>query len=308
MIEAEGVCLTAVDLAPSVSGISPKNEWLQLLVQQGKAAYLSWSRLPRLVGVDVMVIAAPARRHLEILKRGLSVAGDLTWVLCEKPGGDSLPQFEDMLGLCAKASVNLAVVDHYLLRSQFVAWRARRSSRNGLEAVRRIEAALLERNREGPDQDVNLDMLVHILNMLRVLYPGSDFGVGAAWFARVAERPHANVTHALVEGALRLGQQRIPCLFEVGKSAHEDRKELVLEMPDGVERLDLASGGIWSYSALLQEVVRTRPREEDLLDLGGISADLARRTWAELEAVRDIGRFVGEYAPGTRPRYPISDR
>lgn len=308
MIEAEEVRLTAVDLPLSVSEINPKNQWLELLVQQGKVAYLPWSRLPRLVGVDVVVIAAPARRHLEILSRVLSEARDLTWVLCEKPGGDSLPQFEDMLALCAQATVSLAVVDHYLLRPQVAAWRARPSSRNGLAAVRRIEAALLERNREGPDQDVNLDMLVHILNILRVLYPDSQFRAGAAWFARLAERPHVNVTHALVEGELDLGERRVPCLFEVGKSAPENRKELVLEMPDVVEKLDLAPGASWSYSGLLQEVVRGHPRAEDLLDLGGISANLVRCTWTELEAVRSVGRFVGEYAPGTRPRYPTSDR
>jgi len=302
--------LTAVDLPESPSALKLEPRLLESTVRRGHATYRSWNERKRLSDAQLAVIAVPARKHLEVLKGLLAASPRLCRVICEKPGGDSLAEFEEMALLCEKRGIDLLVVDHYLLCDPIRSLLLGHRRPEGIDEVERIEAYLLETRADGPAQDANLDMLVHVVNLLHTLYPHSRLVPFEARFAQALDRPHASVTHAWVRGTLRHSRREIPVWIEVGKQMREDRKRLVLRQsaPKRDLRFELGSGSLPNvaqepYAGILERAISAVPSSNVRLPVGVLAPTEARRTWEELEAVRRIATIARRYRAG-KPRTP----
>ncbi len=280
----------------------PPDRLLKYLKLPG-ISYVPWRGRSLLQDLDAVVIAVPAKKHYEVIRELLFRTRKLKKVVCEKPAGDSLAEFCRIAAACKSADVDLTVVDHYLLRPS-VQRRLGQVSAPGHSAVPTcVDAYMLEAKREGPpEQDANLDMLVHPLNVIHALLPGTRLVVDRAIFGRALDRPHANVTYCLVQGVLEARGTRIPCRIEVGKQVRDD-KRIVLE---GQPEIGLSAATNWSYVPLLEALLLDGGAPKALEQLGGLSANHMLQTWTELEEVRSQLHVIERYSVGNPPAGSLS--
>lgn len=286
--------------------VNPKLPDLTSRITGEQLRYVSATTPEELRDLDAAIVVTGAWDHLTTIRSILSNCPNLRYLICEKPCGDSLLQFSEVLALCQDADVQLVVTDHYLLRPNVQTWLADPSIQEDLCTTSNIEAFMLEEKSEGPpDQDANLDMLIHPLNLLHTLLPNSRLDPEKICMGRGLQKPHAAITYCLVEGELISRQGTIPCQIEVGKQL-SNQKTLLFDTLSSRMILDLGEGfpfmkGVWAYRGLLDAVLLHQVTDESLRRFGGIPGPSMLRVWAEMERIRDNVTTIRRYHLGTSP-------
>lgn len=276
-----------------------------ILLSHEQLRYASSSSIDGLRDLEAAIVVTGAWDHLAVIRSIFAMCPHLTYLICEKPCGDSMLEFIEIYSLCRDAGVQLVVTDHYLLRPNVQTWLSDPEYLVSVGQASVIEAFMLEAKSDGPpDQDANLDMLVHPLNLLHALCPSGRLEPDRVCKGRGLMNPHAAVTYCFVEGCWVCSEGRIPCRIEVGKQL-EDKKELVFGTSETPRELQLGSGspwarGVWAYRKLLDAVLLNAASSE-LRMLGGISGFEMLKVWAEMTRIRNAGPRIQRYGQGVRP-------
>jgi len=286
--------------------IPPAN--LDSVLHESFVSYIPWSRQTQLTGIEVVIVVVPAKEHQRTVREILGSLKQLRYLICEKPAGDSLLDFSQIAYDCIRTATKLIVTDHYLLRPSVQALLRDQDRLKRIRTATTVKAYMLEERAEGPpEQDVNLDMLIHPLDLLHTLFPKSRFNAERSLFARAIDRPHAKVTYCLTEGGLDYDGRVIACRIEVGKQLRDD-KRIVFTTPADEETLSLAlekrdSDRVWSYHPLLKSLLVGGRQNGDLAILGGLSYVALLSVWNEMENVRAQPTTIERYRAGTPPTY-----
>jgi len=268
--------------------------------------YLSWSKYEELPLLDVAVVAVNAQSHCDVVVTLSQLDAPPKVIVCEKPGGDSREEFQQMRLACDEHGVRLLIADHYLLRPTIQ--EALRSNQLGSisNSLTQIHGYALEKDTGGPAQGAHTDILVHLVNLLRTLLPQAIFQIEQSVFAQAQENPYADVTYIQVNGHLLCGAQDIELLLEAGKHLPADRKEILFQAENVELRLDLSSGGDWSYEELVGELLRDMcPAEEATVSLGALSSRFMLQTWGILANTLSTKGEILQCTTGSLPHIDI---
>jgi len=248
--------------------------------------------------LDLVVIAVPAKLHLECIERILPRVRPGGSVLCEKPGGDSMIEFETMWNLCRRHNVEFAISDHYLVRSAVQSLFMRKEDISvSFRDAKRVIATMTETQPTGPDQNVDFDMTVHLLNLIHVLFPTGAYEPNLTMQSRATKNAHVDVTYSLSQGDIALGNRKIPCQVEVGKQMPQDCKQIIIESSSGDRILDLSYSLGWRYDRIIHDIASGIPITHGGGQNGAVPPMIALQTWKSMERARGQARTISAYSP-----------
>lgn len=215
---------------------------LSALSKEGGLQYFPWdtcfeSEAAQLWKVAFIITGADA--HAQVIYRLLEQTPSLRVIVCEKPCGESFKQIQGVFHACRQAGVILVVSDHYLLRAPVQYLLAHPHLVGAIGQMVYITAKMNESKCSGPCQGVVADMLVHLLDLLLILFPGARFMPTSACVAPALYQAHTtDETYCFCLGNLIVpGSSPITCELECGKQLAEDQKTLNFIGTQG--RLDL---------------------------------------------------------------------
>lgn len=265
--------------------------------------YVSQQEQQSIPILDLAVIAVPARRHHECIQRILPRVRPGGSLVCEKPGGNSISEFEDMCDMCRCRNISFAISDHYIVRQTVQAILGRECGSACLfDNAQKVHAHMLETQATGPDQDVDLDMTVHMLNLIHILLPNSSFVPEMTAQSQATSASHVDVTYSISQGVIVIDGQEIPCQIDVGKQMREDRKEIIIETASETEVIDLSYAPGWRYDRIIRDISDGRSISCGTGHSGAVPPSIALRTWVSMTQARLQAQPLDAYVPGALPQ------
>lgn len=224
-------------------------EELKLLEQEGTLRYRDWEgscEIGAVTNCRVAYVVTAASAHHIMIHRLLERGARLKLIVCEKPCGDSIEEAVEIFEACRRRGVGLIVADHYLLRPGLQYLLYDPTILSSIGELTKIVALINESRDGGPQQGVIPDLLVHLLDILLILFPGSHFNVDEAYTAQVIEKCDFGFeTYTLALGKLILVDgSGVDCELEVGKQLSKDTKSLTLVGTKGTLQLDLINNNL----------------------------------------------------------------
>jgi predicted dehydrogenase len=230
---------------------------LQNLERDGVLHCLAWedrSESEITARWQIAYVVTSAATHQRVIHELLNECPQLKVIICEKPCGESLTQALDIADSCSQREVALFVADHYLLRPgiQYLLTHSELLSVIGKPV--RVIARLNESQNGGPKQGVIADLLIHLLDLLLVTFPGTVFRPDVAYTAQAMNvHDPERETYTLAIGQLILPDgSSVDCELEGGKQLDSDNKSLVLIGGEGCLELDLIH-----HTLILKDANRT---------------------------------------------------
>jgi predicted dehydrogenase len=234
---------------------------LQTLEQNGVLRRLAWEdRAETDIAARwrIAYIVTGAATHQHVIQELLKQCPGLKVIICEKPCGDGLGQALDIFDCCSQRGVALFVADHYLLRPgiQYLLTHSELLGLIGRPV--RIIAKLNEAKDGGPSQGVIADLLIHLLNVLLVLFPGANFTPDVAYTAQALNISDTEQeTYTLAIGSLTMPDgYTADCELEGGKQLVSDNKSIVLIGSEGCLEVDLIHNTLVLRSKNRTEVIQ----------------------------------------------------
>jgi len=294
--EEDLVTLYVVDLKPRIPSHIAEDPRARL------ATYVPSPQQDGLPPLDLAVISVPAKRHRDCLLELLPLVRTGGSVVCEKPGGDTLLDYVDMWDACRRRGVDFVVSDHYLVRPNLQqVLEDQHEPLSTQHRIRRIRAYMQERKATGPDQDSDLDMAVHMINVLHVLLPGKAYLPQVARFGAATTHAHVDITYAITQGELVGNGDTMGCQIEVGKQMPRDRKEIILETDSRSLHIDLRNAPHWRYGRILRDIVDGKRLSCGTGRSGAVPPHIALRTWISMTRARLCAAHIPPYEPQTSP-------
>jgi predicted dehydrogenase len=212
--------------------------------QEGVVSYVAWEEF---TAVDVTArwqvayVVTSAVAHHRVIHSLLEHAPNLKVIVCEKPCGESVEQALNIFEACRRRGVALLVADHYLLRPGIQYLLAHPEFLRAVGEPVRVVATINESKGAGPKQGVITDLLVHLVDLLMVLFPGSHFTPDTSYTAQVLDdAPAEHETYIMAVGSLNLPDGSVVhCALEGGKQLATDNKSITLVGKKGSLHLDL---------------------------------------------------------------------
>lgn len=295
--------LSIVDVEASIPAHIAKDPRSHLVT------YVSQQEQQSIPILDLAVIAVPAKLHLECIEKILPRVRPGGSVLCEKPGGDSMIEFKTMWNLCRQHDVEFAISDHYLVRSAVQSLFVQKQDIGvSVRDAKRVIATMTETQPTGPDQNVDFDMTVHLLNLIHVLFPTGTYEPTLTMQSHATVNAHVDVTYSLSQGDIAFGTRKIPCQVEVGKQMPQDCKQIVIESSSGDQILDLSYSPGWRYDRIIHDVASGIPITNGRGQNGAVPPVIAQQTWKSMERARGQAQKVPAYSPRSLPELKGIDR
>jgi predicted dehydrogenase len=238
------IYLTVVELRPLSE--CPLN--LQVLQRDGLLRYLTWGDFEKSAQGPwrlAIVVTSPSS-HCHVIRTVLRHAPDVKIVIIEKPCGDVIEQALEIFGACDRRGVALLIADHYLLKPGVQFLIGRPDILNSIGEPVEIVAVIDESRLGGPQQDVIKDLIVHLINLMCVLYPGAHFTPNTAFTAQVLNSAVAGretFTHAIGRLNLKDGSA-VECDLEAAKGIVIDKKSMTLVGTKGRIELDFINNSL----------------------------------------------------------------
>ena len=244
-----------------------RKEWLAAqselhnLEQDGVLRCLAWedrNEADMAAQWQVAYVVTSASTHQHVIHELLKQCPNLKVIICEKPCGEGLTQALEIFDACAQRDIALFVADHYLLRpsTQYLLTDSELPGLIGKPV--RIIAKLNEAKSGGPKQGVIADLLIHLLDLLLVLFQGANFKPNVAYTAQaetVSDRDEE--TYTLAIGSLIMADgSAVDCELEGGKQLDSDNKSILLIGSEGSLELDLINNAIMLRSKNRTEVIQ----------------------------------------------------
>jgi predicted dehydrogenase len=219
---------------------------LQDLEREGLGRCLTWENQIISNGDfpwHVAFVVTKAEAHRSVIRALLKQSPHLKTIVCEKPCGESHEQARDIFDACQQRGVSLLVADHYLLRPVIQYMLSHPELICSIGKPMRITARLNEVKGTGPQQGVIADLLIHLLNVLQILFPGAQFVPDAAYLANALNAANTkHETYALAIGHLSMQDgAAVYCEIEGGKQLATNNKAIVLFGERGILHIDLIS-------------------------------------------------------------------
>jgi predicted dehydrogenase len=217
---------------------------LRVLVQKGTLRYLAWGEdfeAGIAGGWRAAYVVTSATSHRQVILRLLDEAPNLRIIICEKPCGENLEEALEIFAACNRRGVALVIADHYLLRPAIQYLLAHPDLLPSVGTPTKIVAALKESKVTGPQQGVIADLLVHLLDLLLILFPGAHFEPVEAYTARALRSvATAFETYTYAVGKLNLPNGKVVrCELEGGKHLGDDDKRITITGTKGRLQIDL---------------------------------------------------------------------
>lgn len=234
---------------------------LQNLEQDGGLRCLAWEdrhEADMAARWQVAFVVTSAATHQHVINQLLQQCPNLKVIICEKPCGDDLTQALEIFDSCSQRGVALFVADHYLLRPSIQYLLSDYELLGLIGKPVRIIAKLNEAKSGGPKQGVIADLLIHLLDLLLVLFQGSNFKPNMAYTAQaVSVSDKDEETYTLAIGSLIMADgSAVDCELEGGKQLDSDNKSIVLIGSDGCLELDLIDNTLTLISKNRTEVIQ----------------------------------------------------
>ena len=234
---------------------------LHNLEQDGVLRCLAWedrSEADMAAQWQVAYVVTSAATHQQVIYELLKQCPNLQVIICEKPCGDGLTQALEIFEACSQRGVALFVADHYLLRPsiQYLLTDSELLSLIGKPV--RIIAKLNEAKSGGPKQGVIADLLIHLLDLLLVLFQGANFKPNVAYTAQAVSVSDKDAeTYTLAIGSLIMADgSAVDCELEGGKQLDSDNKSIILIGSEGSLELDLIDNMLMLRSKNRTEVIQ----------------------------------------------------
>lgn len=226
--------------------VAPKE--LSALEQERVLNYLPWESLVKSQVTPIWKVAfvvVNAHNHATVIHWLLEKVKSCTVIVCEKPCGESLEEANAIFDACRRRGIILLVADHYLLRPPVQHLIGNPQPLLSIGEMVQITAVMNESKETGPNQGAITDMLIHLLDLLLILFPGAHFAPDTAYIARARHNAHTeDETYTLAQGSLIHNRCSVPYQLECGKQLAEDRKELCFVGAKGRLHLDLISNSL----------------------------------------------------------------
>ena len=207
---------------------------------------------------QVAYVVTSAATHQHVIHELLNQCPSLKVIICEKPCGDGLTQALEIFDACSQRGVVLFVADHYLLRPSMQHLLNHRELLGLIGKPVRIIAKLNEAKSGGPKQGVIADLLIHLLDVLLVLFPGANFDPNVAYTAQaVSISGRDEESYTLAIGTLIMPDgSAADCELEGGKELDADNKSIVLIGSDGRFEIDLIDNTLTLRTKSRTEVIQ----------------------------------------------------
>lgn len=189
-------------------------------------------------------VVASSESHLSICQTLIEHAPFLQAIVCEKPWGMNSLKAAEVIAAAEARGIIMMVADHYLLRPPIGYLMKNPGIIRSVGDIKLISAHINERKGLGPHLSVGVvfDLLVHLLDLLAVLFPGGYFEPDASAIGRSFGAETSKETYCLTIGQYIVPEaQSIPCQLEGGKQLPEDKKDLIIEGTTGVIEINLFS-------------------------------------------------------------------
>jgi predicted dehydrogenase len=190
---------------------------LSTLQHEGVLIYMAWESVVKSQMAPIwkvaFVVTNPAA-HVQVIDWLLEKVKCVEVIVCEKPCGKNRDQAESVINACRQMRKILLIADHYLLRPPIQHLLRNPQLLLSVGEMVQITATLNESKETGPNQGAIADLLVHLIDLLIILFPGARFVPDAAYVARAQHRPH---TEAVNEGVIWISSPfpldgvHIPC-------------------------------------------------------------------------------------------------
>jgi len=222
---------------------------ITVLQRNGIIRYLDWETFSTCEHPPqwkiAYVVTSPSA-HYYVIKSLLQKVPALRVIVCEKPCGDSIKQAFEIYKACPHHGVTILIADHYLLRPGLQYLLYDPAVLNSIGTPTEVIALINEAGKGGPRQSVIADLVVHLLDILLILFPESHFLVDDAYTAQISEEEKSYPeTFVLVIGRLILQDgSQVRCHIQGGKRLSNDNKSIKFIGPKGQLQLDLIENSL----------------------------------------------------------------
>lgn len=176
-------------------------------------------------------VIASSESHLSICRTLIEHAPFLRAIICEKPFGTDSREASEVIAEAEARGILIMIADHFLLRPPIEYLMKNPELIRSLGDIKFISAHINEQKRSGPHLSTGVvcDMLVHMLDILAVLFPGGFFEPETTAIGRAFGAETSKETYCLTIGRYVMPEaQPIPCQIEGGKQLPDDKKDLII--------------------------------------------------------------------------------